>query len=95
MLLDWSNHITMRGMKRPQFSFRLLLMIVALVAVVVAWRRAVWINSAPDRNLEIIRKESELRIIEQLNPNSDLHELRDELESLKRSSESFPRTHAG
>src|SRR3954467_1512249 len=33
MLLDWSNHITMRGMKLPRFSLRTLILVVAFAAI--------------------------------------------------------------
>jgi hypothetical protein len=43
-------------MIRPQFSIRLLLLIVAVVAVLIAWRQAVWQVERPER-LRLLRNE--------------------------------------
>ncbi len=48
-------------MKRPQFSIRLLLLIVALAAVLMAWRAAIWQIERSDRNRRIELLENDIK----------------------------------
>jgi hypothetical protein len=51
-------------MKRPQFSVRLLLLIVVLAAMIFAWRRAAFDLQLASNEINRINLESELSVLE-------------------------------